>query len=999
MAEGEGGDHSPAARPVTCAAAVEQQAILDISPSLASRAAIGSKSRHITPNSRLDFGRSLQWGNMLEAIRQVRVFVSSPGDAQFERSRLERVTERLNGEFQGVVHLVTIRWETEFYEARDTFQAQIPEAAQSDIVIAIFRGRLGTELPAHFPAMPDGKPYPSGTAYEVLSAIDASKGRGLPYVYVFRFPQPPSVQLDDPKRAEVEAQWEHLKVFFENWFKTSDGQFKAAYQTFTSTDNFEMQIDQLLRKWLEDEVLHRRSVAWPVDIKGSPFRGLVSFGAKHAAVFFGRSRDLAKAVDKLKDAADKGCPFLLVDGPSGAGKSSLSRAGLVPRLTASGVAPRIDVWRVAVMRPGELGNDPFAALGRELFVRAEDLPDDEQGRPSALPELSASDFKDPDELTALLEHADETALKPIVAALTAVEQAVCKKDGYDREVKAALLLVVDQLDDLFDAKVAEDVRSRFAKLLGLLARSGRVWIITTLRADLFDRFLGQPALKQLKEDGASYDLTPPDAAELAEIVRGPAAAAGLVYETDSATGERLDERLLKDADRPELLPLLQFTLNRLFEARETVDHEIRLTFAAYHALGGLEGAVDKEAEAALQALGDAERARLPRLLRELAAPAEKGTVSAGRAGYDIRSVSLADSAFDETSARLVRALVDARILLCAGEGSQATVRLAHARVLDSWQRAKAIVAQNAAFYRTRAEVETQRAQWEMEQRTPNFLIRRGHPLVEAETILHQFRDELQPATRDFIRRSGRRARLRETLTAGAAVLFFVVAVAAALAWRQAEEEGYRAEQALKTTTQMANALVLNLGRDPRALGLPPDLLRAMFDRVIQGYNDVIKLDPRNPQAYNDRGNAFFARGNVDQASADYSQAIANYDQAILLDPKYALAYNNRCWVRVVIGQQLQQALLDCSESLRTQPNTDLSLDNRGFTYLKMGRFDDAMENFDAALEINSKLATSLYGRGLAKLAKGDRAGADADMATAKAIQADIAEYLARYGIK
>jgi hypothetical protein len=36
--------------------------------------------------------------------------------------------------------------------------------------------------------MPGGKPYPSGTAYEVLSAIDVSKGRGLPEVYVFRFP-------------------------------------------------------------------------------------------------------------------------------------------------------------------------------------------------------------------------------------------------------------------------------------------------------------------------------------------------------------------------------------------------------------------------------------------------------------------------------------------------------------------------------------------------------------------------------------------------------------------------------------------------------------------------------------------------------------------------------------------------------------------------------------------------------------------------------------------
>jgi hypothetical protein len=106
---------------------------------------------------------------MAEGGRQVRVFVSSPGDTRFERSRVDRVTERLNGEFQGVARLTTIRWETEFYTAHDTFQSQIPESAQCDIVVAIFRGRLGTELPPGFPPMPDGTPYPSGTAYEVLS--------------------------------------------------------------------------------------------------------------------------------------------------------------------------------------------------------------------------------------------------------------------------------------------------------------------------------------------------------------------------------------------------------------------------------------------------------------------------------------------------------------------------------------------------------------------------------------------------------------------------------------------------------------------------------------------------------------------------------------------------------------------------------------------------------------------------------------------------------------
>ena len=42
-------------------------------------------------------------------MRSVRVFVSSPGDTHFERMRVERVVERLNGEFSGVAKLEAIR--------------------------------------------------------------------------------------------------------------------------------------------------------------------------------------------------------------------------------------------------------------------------------------------------------------------------------------------------------------------------------------------------------------------------------------------------------------------------------------------------------------------------------------------------------------------------------------------------------------------------------------------------------------------------------------------------------------------------------------------------------------------------------------------------------------------------------------------------------------------------------------------------------------------------
>ena len=87
----------------------------------------------------------------------LRLFVSSPGDVQDERRRVELVVERLNAEFEGRARIEPIRWEKSYYSAHDTFQRQIPEAAECDLVIAVFRARLGTPLPAHFPRLPNGE--------------------------------------------------------------------------------------------------------------------------------------------------------------------------------------------------------------------------------------------------------------------------------------------------------------------------------------------------------------------------------------------------------------------------------------------------------------------------------------------------------------------------------------------------------------------------------------------------------------------------------------------------------------------------------------------------------------------------------------------------------------------------------------------------------------------------------------------------------------------------
>ncbi len=69
--------------------------------------------------------------------------------------------------------------------------------------------------------------------------------------------------------------------------------------------------------------------------------------------------------------------------------------------------------------------------------------------------------------------------------------------------------------------------------------------------------------------------------------------------------------------------------------------------------------------------------------------------------------------------------------------------------------------------------------------------------------------------------------------------------------------------------------------------------------------------------------------------------------------------------------------------------------------MKLGQFDKALADYETAFSL-TKLpdhADWLFGRGIAKLRKGDSTGGNADIEKAKTIKADIAEEYAKYGIK
>ncbi len=65
----------------------------------------------------------------------------------------------------------------------------------------------------------------------------------------------------------------------------------------------------------------------------------------------------------------------------------------------------------------------------------------------------------------------------------------------------------------------------------------------------------------------------------------------------------------------------------------------------------------------------------------------------------------------------------------------------------------------------------------------------------------------------------------------------------------------------------------------------------------------------------------------------------------------------------------------------------------------MGEWDSAIDDYSSALQLDPTLASSLYGRGLAKLKKGDITGGNADVAAATRIDSKIVEDFAHYGVQ
>jgi eukaryotic-like serine/threonine-protein kinase len=297
----------------------------------------------------------------------------------------------------------------------------------------------------------------------------------------------------------------------------------------------------------------------PDDPTTNPYRGLLTFGPEHRALFFGREAETAAALAELRAN-----PFVLVVGPSGSGKSSLVRAGVFPRVEAGDLGAE-GALRPLVMVPGERPLEVLAQITAPALGLDEEL------------------------VAARLADGSEWLAQEL------------------RAKGARLLLFVDQLEEIWTLASADE-RKVFLDALAAIVHFGPgTRIIATLRVDFLPRLEDLGALQEeaLRAAIALGPLTPDG---LRAAIVEPALRRGVLLEAT------LVDRLATAAQGGSL-PLLEFALAALWDRRDPA--ATSLGAEALDSLGGVEGALAAHADEALARMPPAERLEARRLLLAL----------------------------------------------------------------------------------------------------------------------------------------------------------------------------------------------------------------------------------------------------------------------------------------------------------------------------------------------------------------------------------------------
>jgi hypothetical protein len=378
-----------------------------------------------------------------------------------------------------------------------------------------------------------------------------------------------------------------------------------------------------------------------------PYPGMRPFTEQDATRFFGRDAELDDLVLRLR----RGDRAIYVIGASGSGKSSLIAAGLVPRISRG--TDGLPSFHVRTIRPGD---QPLAKL-------ADALEGDPGAPADALGQL-------------LAPHLPATSL----------------------------LLVIDQLEELFAVASAED-RLGFLVAVRALRADPRCVLVFTLRSDFYGAFMESALWTDVDGQISRIELSALRSDSLRVIIEHPARDAGVYVQPE------LVSRLLVDAARePGALPLLQEALLRLWGKRR----ERLLALADYLALGdgtrtGLAFAISEHANDVLGKQTHEQDAIAFRIFLRL--------VSFGEGRADTRRQqplatlrSAGESAADFEL--VLQRLVENRLITVTGDKrGPVRVDLAHEILIHAWSTFAEWIRTWRAAEQDRRELEAAAAAW------------------------------------------------------------------------------------------------------------------------------------------------------------------------------------------------------------------------------------------------------------------------------------------------
>ena len=144
-------------------------------------------------------------------------------------------------------------------------------------------------------------------------------------------------------------------------------------------------------------------------------------------------------------------------------------------------------------------------------------------------------------------------------------------------------------------------------------------------------------------------------------------------------------------------------------------------------------------------------------------------------------------------------------------------------------------------------------------------------------------------------------------------------------------------------------------------------------------------------SYERDGDAAFNQGR-------YEAAAAAFEGGVKFDPDDGNMAMKACRAYAIGNMQLDRALTLCNSAIHHAGGAP-AYNVRGFVYYRMGRYQQALEDYDASYSRRPNHAGTLYMRGITYLKLGQTSRGETDINAALRLDSGIGRQMEAYGVR